>query len=116
MNKSTQFFGKLVSAFIILGITAFFTPGFVYGSWWILLVCILSLTIIDFLVSAFTGLFYRPVGKGIFGFIIALITIYVMQFIIVGYALSWLSILFGALIYGVVDYMLPSYPTKKIKQ
>jgi hypothetical protein len=108
MKKSVQFFGKFVSAIVILGITAFFTPGFVYGNWWILLVCILSLTLLDFFFSSFTGLLHHPLAKGIFGFILALIAIYVMQLIVVGYTLSWLAILFGALVYGVVDYMLPS--------
>ena len=113
MSKSFQFLGKFVSAIVILGITAFFTPGFVYGSWWILLVSVLCLTLLDFFISTFTGLLYHPLAKGIFGFVLALVTIYIMQFIVVGYTLSWLAILFGALVYGVVDYMLPSNSERK---
>ena len=41
INRSIQFIGRLITAIIILGITAFFTPGFSMESIWILIGAIL---------------------------------------------------------------------------
>lgn len=115
MNKSVQFFGRLITAIVILGITAFFTPGFTYASAWILVTAIALLCVIDFLISL--ALFPHPILKAIIGFVISGVALYLIQFIVVGYTISWLSLLFGAILYGVVDYMLPSnYTTQKNKK
>lgn len=68
-SKSTvswiwQFIGRLVTAAVVLGITAFFTPGFQISNIWSLVVATIVLTIIDFLIAKFTGLKASPFGKG----------------------------------------------------
>lgn len=110
MNKSVQFFGRLITAIVILGITAFFTPGFTYASAWILVTAIVLLCLIDFLISL--AMFSHPIIKAIIGLILSGITLYLIQFIVVGYTVSWLALLFGAILYAVVDYMLPSNYSK----
>ncbi len=111
-DNSIQFFGRLITCIIILGITAFFTPGFTSTSIWIYLLAVGIVTIIDFIFCTLTGLYTHPIIKAIIGFILCGIALYFIQFLVVGYALSWLSILFGALVYAIIMYMLPS---KKIK-
>src|SRR5574344_953751 len=111
-DKSVQFFGRLFTSAIVLGITAFFTPGFTYNNMWIYASAVGIVTIIDFIICILTGLYTHPIIKAIIGFILCGIALYFIQFLIVGYALSWLSILFGVLVYAIIMYMLPS---KKIK-
>lgn len=102
-----QVVGRLVTAAVVLAITAFFTPGFTINNIWTLAIAAIVLIIIDYLVIKFTGLHASPFGKGFVGFALAAIVLYVTQFFVAGYSISWMAAIIGALIYGVVDYFLP---------
>ncbi len=102
-----QIIGRLIVSAIVLGITAFFTPGFTINSIWTLAIAAIVLTIVDYLVVKFTGLNASPFGKGFVGFALAAIILYVTQFFVAGYSISWVAAIIGALIYGVVDYFIP---------
>lgn len=103
-----QIVGRLVTAAIVLAITAFFTPGFQISNFWALAVAAVVLTVLDYLVSKFTGIQASPFGKGFVGFVLSVIVLYVTQYFVAGYSISWLSAIIGAVIYGIVDYFLPS--------
>ena len=102
-----QIVGRLVGAAIVLAITTFFTPGFSINNIWTLAIAAVVLTAIDYLITKFTGLHASPFGKGFVGFALAAITLYVTQFFVAGYSISWVAAIIGALIYGVIDYFLP---------
>lgn len=102
-----QFVGRFIAAAVVLAITAFFTPGFSINNIWTLAIAAIVLTVIDFLVTKFTGLHASPFGKGFIGFALAAIILYVTQFFVAGYSISWIAAIIGALIYGVVDYFIP---------
>ena len=102
-----QIVGRLIAAAVVLGITAFFTPGFSINNIWTLIIAAVVLTVIDYLVTKFTGLHASPFGKGFVGFALAAITLYVTQFFVAGYSISWIAAIIGALIYGVIDYIIP---------
>ena len=106
-NTAWQIIGRLVVAAVVLGITAFFTPGFSINNIWSLAIAAIVLTIIDYLVTRFTGLHASPFGKGFVGFVLAAITLYVTQYFVAGYSISWVAAIIGALIYGVIDYFIP---------
>ena len=102
-----QIVGRSIGAAVVLAITAFFTPGFTINNIWTLALAAVVLTAIDYLVVKFTGLHASPFGKGFVGFALAAITLYVTQFFVAGYSISWVAAIIGALIYGVIDYFLP---------
>lgn len=102
-----QVVGRLVTAAVVLAITAFFTPGFTINNIWTLAIAAIVLTIVDYLVIKFTRLHASPFGKGFVGFALAAIVLYVTQFFVAGYSISWMAAIIGALIYGVVDYFIP---------
>ena len=106
-----QFIGRLIASAVVLGITAFFTPGFTINNIWTLIVSAVVLTVIDYLITKFTGLNASSFGKGFVGFVLAAVTLYVIQYFVAGYSISWIAALVGALIYGVVDYFLPGEQT-----
>ncbi len=108
-NTSTvwQIVGRLIASAVILAITAFFTPGFTIDNIWTLAIAAIVLTVVDYLVMKFTGLQASPFGKGFVGFALAAIILYITQFFVAGYSISWFSAIIGALIYGVVDYFIP---------
>ena len=102
-----QSVGRLVTAAIVLAVTAFFTPGFTINNIWTLAIAAIVLTVIDYLIVKFTGLQASPFGKGFVGFVLAAITLYVTQFFVAGYSISWIAAIIGAVIYGIVDYIIP---------
>lgn len=108
-NTSTisQIILRLVASAIILAITAFFTPGFTINNIWSLALAAIVLTAMDYLIVKFTGLHASAFGKGFVGFVLAAITLYVTQYFVAGYSISWIAAIIGAVIYGIVDYFIP---------
>ena len=102
-----QIVGRLVTAAIVLAITAFFTPGFSISNFWALAAAAIVLTIIDYLIVKFTGLHASAFGKGFVGFVLSAVVLYVTQYFVAGYTISWIAAIVGAIVYGVVDYFLP---------
>lgn len=108
-NTSTvwQVIGRFIAAAVVLAITAFFTPGFTINNIWALVIAAVVLTVLDYMIVKFTGLHASPFGKGFIGFALATIILYVTQFFVAGYSISWIAAIIGALIYGVIDYFIP---------
>ena len=106
-----QILGRLITAAIVLAITAFFTPGFSINNIWALALAAVILTAMDYLITRFTSLHASPFGKGFVGFVLAAAVLYLTQFFVAGYTISWIAAIVGALIYGVVDYFLPGNQT-----
>ena len=106
-STAWQIIGRLFTAAIVLAITAFFTPGFSINNLWALALAAIVLTVMDYLIVKFTGLHSIAFGKGFVGFVLAVITLYVTQFFVAGYSISWVAAIIGALIYGVIDYIIP---------
>lgn len=102
-----QIIGRLVAAGVVLAITAFFTPGFEINNFWTLAIAAVVLTIIDYLIVKFTGLHASPFGKGFVGFVLSVVVLYVTQYFVAGYSISWMAAIIGAIIYGIVDYFIP---------
>ena len=106
-STAWQIIGRLITAGVVLAITAFCTPGFRINSFWALAAAAIVLTIIDYLITKFTGLHASSFGKGFVGFVLSAVVLYVTQYFVAGYTVSWMAAIIGALVYGVVDYLLP---------
>ena len=102
-----QIIGRLITAAIVLAITAFFTPGFNISNFWALAAAAIVLTVIDYLITKFTGLHASSFGKGFVGFVLSAVVLYVTQYFVAGYTVSWMAAIVGAIVYGVVDYFIP---------
>ncbi|KEZ87736.1 membrane protein [Clostridium sulfidigenes] len=107
-NSILRWAGRLILVAIILGITSFLTPGFsIYGLWSYLIAAVV-ITALDYFVEAFMGVDASPFGKGIKGFIIAAVIIYVAQFLVPNMRVSLLGAILAALVIGVIDAIFPS--------
>ncbi|MCI8309625.1 MAG: phage holin family protein [Clostridia bacterium] len=107
MSTFGQIIGRFIVAAIILGITAFFTPNFSISNIWALGLAAIVLTVMDYIIVKITGLQAIAFGKGFVGFILAVVTLYATQFFVAGYSISWFAAIIGALIYGVIAYIMP---------
>lgn len=106
-STAWQIVGRLIAAAIILAVTAFFTPGFEISNFWSLAIAAIVLTILDYLIVKFTGLHASPFGKGFVGFVLSVVILYVTQYFVAGYSISWIAAIIGAIIYGIIDYFIP---------
>ena len=102
-----QIVGRFIVSAIILGITAFFTPNFSISNIWALGLAAIVLSVMDYLIVKLTGLQAVAFGKGFIGFVLAVVTLYATQFFVAGYSISWVAAIIGALIYGVIAYIMP---------
>lgn len=107
MGTVGQIITRLVVSAIVLAVTAFFTPGFQINSIWSLAVAAVVLTVLDYLIAKFTGLQASPFGKGFVGFVLAAVILYVTQYFVAGYSISWMAAIVGAVVYGIIDYFIP---------
>lgn len=98
---------RIVLFAIILGVTSFFTPGFNINGLWSFLLAAVIISVLDYLVERFMGVDASPFGKGIKGFIIAVIIIYFTQFLVPGMRTSIIGALIAALIIGILDAIIP---------
>ena len=96
----------LVTA-IVVAIAAYFTPGFTIDSIWSLLLAAVVIGVLDHLIQRFTGVNASPFGRGITGFLVAAIILYVTKFIVPGFHISVWGAIIGALVIGIVDAIIP---------
>lgn len=106
-SSFVDFLLRLVVGAIVLAITAFFTPGFTISSWFSLAIAAVVLAVLDLLVNMITGINAAPFGRGISGFILAAVIIYAIKFFVPGYNITILGALIGAVVYGIVDAIIP---------
>ncbi|MGE5473553.1 MAG: phage holin family protein [Ignavibacteriales bacterium] len=103
----SQIIIRFIAAAIVLAITAFFTPGFAITGIGPLIAAAIVLTVLDYLLNLITGINASPFARGITGFIAAAVIIYATQFFVVGYSVTVLGAVIGAIIFGIVDYLIP---------
>ncbi len=106
-NTVMQIVGRLIASAVILAITAFFTPGFEISGFWALAAAAIVLSIMDYLIVKFTGLQASSFGRGFVGFVLSAIILYVTQYFVAGYTISWIAAIIGAVVYGIVAYLIP---------
>lgn len=102
-----QFIIRWLVGAVVLAVTAFLTPGFTISGVWPLVVAAAVIAIIDYLVQKVLGVDATPFGRGLTGFIIAAIIIYVVKFIVPGYDVTLLGAVLGALVYGIINLLVP---------
>lgn len=99
--------GRLVAVAVILAITSFLTPGFTIIGLWSFLLAAVVITVLDYLVESFMGVDASPFGKGLKGFVIAAIIIYLTQFLVPNMRVSIMGSILAAIVIGILDAVVP---------
>ncbi|MDF2504896.1 MULTISPECIES: phage holin family protein [Clostridium] len=99
--------GRLILVAIILVITSYLTPGFTINGLWSFLLAAVIIIAVDYLVESFMGVDASPFGRGIKGFIISAIIIYLTQFLVPNMHASIIGALLAALVIGIIDAIIP---------
>jgi putative membrane protein len=103
----THFIVRLIVSAIVLGVTAALVPGFAISGIWTLLIAAAVIALLDYLAQRVLGVDATPFGRGISGFIVAAVIIYLTKFIVPGYSVTLIGAVLGALVYGLVDLIIP---------
>lgn len=98
---------RLIVTAIILAIASFLTPGFSIIGLWSYIIAAVVITLIDWGVERAMGVDASPFGKGIKGFLIAAVIIYLTQFIVPNMSVSMIGALLAALAIGILDAVIP---------
>jgi uncharacterized membrane protein YvlD (DUF360 family) len=98
---------RIVVNAIVLLVVSYFVPGFFVSGIWTAIIAAAVIGILDYLVGAIFKIDASPFGRGITGFIIAAIIIYVTQFFVAGVAVTFWGAIIGALLIGLVDLIIP---------
>ena len=103
-----RWLGRFILVAIILMVTSFVTPGFSIHGLWSFLLAAVVISVLDYLVELFMGVDASPFGKGIKGFIIAAIIIYLTQFLVPNMGVSIIGALLAAVVIGIIDAVIPN--------
>ncbi|NFL57555.1 phage holin family protein [Clostridium botulinum] len=98
---------RLIVSMVVLSVTAFFTPGFTISGFWAVLLAAVIISAIDYLVERLMGVDASPFGRGLKGFVISAIIIYLTQFLVPTMRVSIVGAIIAALVIGVIDAILP---------
>ncbi|AKL97014.1 hypothetical protein CACET_c35830 [Clostridium aceticum] len=103
--------GKLILRFIIsaivIAVAAFITPGFRIEGLWGVVLAALAISIVNYLVERIFNVDASPFGRGVIGFIVAAIVIYISQFVVPAMTVTFLGAIIGALVIGIIDMIIP---------
>ncbi|MCR8843821.1 phage holin family protein [Paenibacillus sp. SC116] len=96
----------IVAAFVIM-VTSWLVPAFSVGGFWSALFLALVIAILGWVAEAIFGGRVTPFGRGIVGFLVSALIIYVAQFFVGGVSVSIFGALIAALVIGLIDLFIP---------
>ncbi|MBM7566790.1 phage holin family protein [Paenibacillus sacheonensis] len=96
----------IVSA-IVLMIVGYIVPQFSVGGFWSALLLALVIAALGWIVEGIFGKRVTPFGRGIVGFLMSALVIWVAQFIVGGVEVTWLGAILAALVIGIIDLFIP---------
>ena len=89
-------------------ITSFLTPGFSINGLWSFLIAAVVISGLDYLSESLMGVDASPFGKGIKGFIIAAIIIYLAQYLVPNMGVTIIGAVLAAVVIGILDAVFPA--------
>jgi uncharacterized membrane protein YvlD (DUF360 family) len=102
-----QMFIRILVSMIVLAVVAFFTPYFSIRGFVPLLLAAIVIGVVDYLIERFTGINATPFGRGITGFIVAAIIIYLTGVLVAGVTVNFIGAILAALAIGIINMIIP---------
>ncbi len=99
---------RFVVSAIVLMVMGLVLPGFSVFGFVNALVAALVIAAIGWGVEAVLGQRVSPQSRGIVGFIVAAIVIYVSQFVVPGMSVTIIGALLASLVVGIIDAFVPT--------
>lgn len=96
----------IVSALVLM-LVSWIVPQFTVGGFWSALVLALVIALVGWIVEGIFGKRVTPFGRGIVGFIISALVLWLAQFIVGGVTVTVLGAILAALVIGIIDLFIP---------
>ena len=98
---------RFVVAAVVLMVTSFLAPGFEGMGFGTAILAALVIAGLSYLLQSVFKLEATPFGRGITGFLLTALIIYLAQFVVPGMRINMLGALIAALIIGIIDALIP---------
>ncbi|HEX7056530.1 MAG TPA: phage holin family protein [Bacilli bacterium] len=105
-----NFLGQIVRfivAALVLMFVGFVVPQFTVGSFWSALFLALVIALIGWVIEGIWGKRITPFGRGIVGFAVSALVIWLAQFVVGGVRVTWIGAILAALVIGIIDLFIP---------
>lgn len=99
--------GRFVVAALVLMVVGWIVPQFTIGGFWSALLLALVIALLGWIVEGMFNKKATPFGRGIVGFIVSALVIWIAQFVVGGVSVSILGAILAALVIGIIDLFLP---------
>lgn len=106
-NGILKVFMRGIGVIAILWVTSFLTPGFSIRGMWSFVIAAIVITLLDYGVEMLMNYDASPLGKGLKGFILSAIIIYLAQYFVPAMNVSILGAILAALVIGILDVVFP---------
>lgn len=97
----------IVSALVLM-LVGFILPGFKALTFFHALLAAIVIAVLGWVIESLMGKSVSPYGRGVVGFIVSAITIWVAQFVVPGMAVSVIGALLAAFVIGIIDLFVPT--------
>lgn len=98
---------RFVVAAIVLLVVGWIVPQFTIGGFGSAILLALVIALLGWIIEGIFGKKATPFGRGIVGFIVSALVIWIAQFVVSGVDVSILGALLAALVIGIIDLFLP---------
>lgn len=98
---------RIFTTAIVLAIAAFLTPWFTIKGIGTLIVASIVIAILVYLIGKLTGVGASPFGRGMVGFIVTVIVLYLTSMLVTGFNIKLIGAIIGAIVIGIVDAIIP---------
>lgn len=99
---------RFIVAAVVLMVTAAVTPGFSSMGFGTALLAALVIAAMDYLIQKLFKIDASPFGRGLSGFILSAVIIYLTQFVVPDMSINIWGALIAALVIGIVDAIIPA--------
>jgi putative membrane protein len=97
----------IVSALVLMFV-GFLVPGFAVVNFWTALVAAVVIALLGWAVEALFGRRISPYGRGLVGFIVSAVILYLTQLVVPGMRVTVLGALLASLVIGIIDLFVPT--------
>ena len=98
---------RFVVSAIVLMIIGYIVPDFSVGGFWSALLLAVVIAVLGWIIEGIFGKRVTPFGRGIVGFIVSAVVIWLAQFVVGHVHATWLGAILAALVIGIVDLFIP---------
>jgi uncharacterized membrane protein YvlD (DUF360 family) len=96
----------IVSALVLM-VVGWIVPQFTVGGFWSAFFLALVIAVLGWIIEAIFGKRVTPFGRGIVGFLVSALVIWLAQFVVSGVRATIIGAILAALVIGIIDLFIP---------